>query len=54
MLKLIPENKVYHVTHMIEDAIKLNKKVGVYPIDDDAWIDIGQWTEYKNAIDKLT
>ena len=53
ILTLIPVNKFYHITHLIEDAKKQGKKVGVFPIDDDAWIDIGQWAEYKIAIDKF-
>tara|TARA_B100000519_G_C14254536_1_gene444332 strand:+ start:3058 stop:4104 length:1047 start_codon:yes stop_codon:yes gene_type:complete len=53
LLKLIPENKFYHITHLIEDAKNIGKKVGVFPIDDDAWVDIGQWAEYKSAIDKF-
>ena len=53
VLKIIPENKFYHITHLIEDAKNQGKKVGVFPIDDDAWIDIGQWTEYQQAVDKL-
>ena len=51
ILKIIPENKFYHITHLIEDAKNQGKKVGVFPIDDDAWIDIGQWAEYKKAIE---
>ena len=53
VLKRIPENKFYHITHLIEDIKNEGEKVGVFPIDDDAWIDIGQWTEYKQAVDKL-
>ena len=53
VLKLIPENKFYHITHLIEEAKNRGKKVGVFPIDDDAWIDVGQWTEYKQAIGRL-
>ena len=53
ILQLIPKNKFYHITHLIEDIKKSGKKVGVFPVDDDAWIDIGQWEEYKNAIDKF-
>ena len=26
-----------------------NSKVGVYPVNDNAWIDVGQWNEYKKA-----
>ena len=51
LLSLIPESKFYHITHLIEDSKNLGNKVGVYPIDDDLWIDIGQWAEYKQAIE---
>ena len=53
ILMMIPKNKFYHITHLIEDAKNQGKKVGVFPIDDDAWIDVGQWAEYKKAIDKF-
>ena len=53
MLKLIPENKFYHITHLIEQAKNQGKKIGVFPIDDDAWIDVGQWAEYQKAVDQL-
>ena len=54
ILSFIPKNEFYHITHLIEDLKNKGKKVGVYPINDEDWIDIGQWKEYKNAIDKLT
>ena len=50
VLKLIPENRFYHITHLIENAKNQGKKVGVYPVNDDAWIDVGQWTEYQKAV----
>ena len=53
VLNFIPKNKFYHITHLIEDLKNSGKKVGVFPIDDDAWINIGQWAEYKKAIDKF-
>ena len=53
VLKLIPSNKIYHMTNLIEDAQKKGKKIGVYPIDDSSWIDIGQWTEYQKAVEQL-
>jgi dTDP-glucose pyrophosphorylase len=53
ILNLIPVNKFYHITHLIEEAKKQGKKVGIFPIDDDDWIDIGQWAEYQKAIDKF-
>ena len=53
ILHLIPNNKFYHITDLIDDLIKNNYKVGVFPIDDEVWIDIGEWSEYKKAIEEL-
>ena len=53
ILGLIPKEKLYHITHLIEDSQENGKKVGVYPIDDDAWVDVGQWAEYQKAIERL-
>ena len=53
ILHLIPKDKLYHITHLIEDIKNKGKKIGVYPIDDEAWIDVGQWAEYQKAVDQL-
>jgi len=53
MLEMIPKNQFFHITHLIELAKDTGKRVGVYPIDDDAWVDVGQWAEYNKAVDKL-
>jgi dTDP-glucose pyrophosphorylase len=53
VLGVIPKNKFFHITHLIEKLKKEDKKIGVFPIDDDAWIDVGEWTEYEKAIEKL-
>ena len=53
VLDLIPEGEFYHITNLNEDGKKNGKRIGVYPIDDDDWIDIGQWKEYKKAIISL-
>ena len=53
VLGLIPEKKMYHITELIEDAKKENMKVGVYPVSESTYIDVGQWEEYNKAIDKL-
>ena len=52
LLDLIPENKFYHITHLIEDSKNLGNKVGVYPIDDSSWFDVGEWAEYKKTVKK--
>ena len=53
VLSFIPKNKFYHITHLIEDLKNRGQKIGVFPVDEDDWIDVGQWTEYQKAIDKF-
>ena len=53
LLKLIPAKKMYHITNLITDAKESGKKIGVYPIDEDSWIDVGQWEEYKKVVARL-
>lgn len=53
VLDFIPKNKFYHITHLIADLKKAGKKVGVFPVSEKSWIDIGQWNEYKKTMDAL-
>ena len=47
-LQYIPENKFYHITHLIEKLQTEGYKISVYPVSEKSWIDVGQWEEYKN------
>jgi len=51
VLSYIPEDKFYHITHLIENLKNSGKKIGIFPVDEDAWIDVGQWAEYRKAMD---
>ena len=53
LLKLVPKNKKFDMTELIKKVQKIKKKISVYPIDDKAWTDVGQWNEYRNAVEKL-
>ena len=53
LIKLIPKNKAYDLTDFIQLVKRKKKQVGVYPIDDGSWIDVGQWSEYHKAVDRL-
>lgn len=52
-LKMIPKDRMYHITELIADAKKQGMKVGVYPVSEDAWIDVGQWAEYQKAVERF-
>jgi dTDP-glucose pyrophosphorylase len=49
-LELIPENELFHITHLIEKVQRAGGRIGVFPISDKSWIDTGEWIEYKNAL----
>lgn len=38
----IPTNHFYNMTDLINDYLKKDEKVGVYPVSEKAWLDIGQ------------
>ena len=50
ILKYIKKDENIDLTSLIERIKKLKYSIGVYPILDKSWIDIGQWTEYKEAL----
>lgn len=50
LLNEIPENKFFHITHLIENIQKRKGKVGVFPVSEGSWKDIGEWNEYLKMI----
>jgi dTDP-glucose pyrophosphorylase len=53
LIKEIPENEFFHITHLIEKIKDRGGKVGVFPVSEGAWKDIGEWNEYlKHSIRK--
>lgn len=49
----IPKNVFFHITHLMEKLLKENRKVGVFPISEGSWMDVGQWDEYNKTSLKL-
>lgn len=50
LIKEIPENVFYHITYLIEKLIQEDRKVGVFPINEGSWTDIGNWEEYMKYV----
>ncbi len=46
LLNEIPENQFFHITELIDKILKRKGKVGVFPVPEGAWKDIGEWDEY--------
>jgi NDP-sugar pyrophosphorylase family protein len=53
VLKYIPRGKPFHVTDLIEVLKKKNMPIGVYPVTEKSWLDVGQWESYKEITSKL-
>ena len=52
LIKEIPKDKFYHITYLIEDLQKQGRKVGVFPVSEGSWKDIGEWSEYFKILKK--
>ena len=52
LIKEIPSDRLYHITFLIEKLINEGRKVGVFPISEGSWTDIGNWDEYMKYIRK--
>ncbi len=50
ILKYIPQNKKFDFNEFIKILLLKNIKIGVYPIDDNLWIDVGKLSEYNKAL----
>jgi len=50
ILKFIPKETYFDMTDLIR-VVKLNGfKIGVYPVSEKSWIDVGQWSEFNSVI----
>ena len=50
LLLEIPNNSFYHITDLIEKVKKRKGQIGVFPVSEKSWKDIGNWSEYKEMI----
>jgi NDP-sugar pyrophosphorylase family protein len=49
----IPANRFYNMTDLINDYLEKGEKVGVYPVSDKAWLDIGQFEALSETLKKF-
>lgn len=46
LLSEIPANTFFHITELIDKILKRKGRVGVFPVSEKSWIDIGNWDSY--------
>lgn len=52
-LKMIPEDTFFNMTDLIKAVKENNGSVGVFPVSEKSWIDVGEWAEYRKATEVL-
>ena len=52
-LKRIPEGKIYHMTDLAERLIADSCKVGMFPISENSFLDMGEFEEMKKMEDRI-
>lgn len=50
LLNEIPGDRLFHITELIENILKRQGKIGVFPVSEKSWKDIGNWEDYNNLI----
>lgn len=50
LLKEIPTNTFFHITQLIEKVNNRGGQVGVFPVSEKSWRDVGNWEEYLKTI----
>lgn len=53
MIEKIPENTVFHMTDLVEKVMKQHGRVGMYPVSEDSFLDMGEFSEMKRMEEKL-
>jgi NDP-sugar pyrophosphorylase family protein len=53
LLSEIPENVFFHITHLIENIKKRNGKIGVFPVSEGSWKDIGERDMYLSFLKRI-
>ena len=52
-IDLIPDDIVFHMTQLVDEVMKDGGKVGMYPVSEDSFLDMGEFGEMKRMEEKL-
>ena len=53
MIELIPPDVQFDFPELLTRARDAGRRVKVYPVSQQSWIDIGQWQEYQSTLKKM-
>jgi dTDP-glucose pyrophosphorylase len=53
-LKYVPDNTFIHITDVIQNCIDNGEKIGIYPVSDGQWLDMGNHEDMEKMTHKLS
>jgi NDP-sugar pyrophosphorylase family protein len=53
VIRYIPEGESFNMTDLISKVQDNGLKIGIFPVSEGSWTDVGQLSEYKEIINKL-
>ena len=53
LIREIPPNTFYHMTDLVDKLLMERRKVGMYPISEDSFLDMGEFEEMRRMEEKL-
>ena len=53
LIELIPDDTMFHMPNLVEMVMARDMKVGIYPVSEDSFLDMGEFSEMKRMEDKL-
>ncbi len=53
LLKMIPRDTFYHMTDLANDMLEQGKQIGMYPISEDSFLDMGEFEEMRRMEQKI-
>lgn len=54
LLNEIPNDVYFHITDLIDKILDRNGTVGVFPVSEKSWKDVGNWDDYKSYLKQST
>lgn len=54
VFEFMNDGEFIHITGLMERLIAAGKKIGVFPISDGSWFDMGNWEEYNKVIKQFS
>lgn len=52
-IESIPDSTMFHMTDLVETMLQNGEKVGMYPVSEDSFLDMGEFSEMKRMEEKL-